>query len=385
MTEQIFGPKVGAGSARAVALEALIRIGQDGAYANLVLGPILERSGLGREDRAFATLLVYGTTRMRRACDALIDRFIAKEPDARTREILRLGAFQIAFGDVPVHAAVGETVSLAPHRSRGFANAVLRRVASTPMTWRSEAERLSYPDWIVERLGVEIGADAVRAVLETMNSPARMTVRDDGYVQDVASQEVVDAVGARPGEVIVDVCAGPGGKATGLSSRGANVLAFDVNETRARLVAENANTTRRQVHVAVADARLLPLAESSADRVLVDAPCSGLGVLRRRADARWRIASQDIDVLADLQRSILDQSARLVRPGGVLVYSVCTLTSQESIEHPVPQGFAPIDPRGDEDLPPLGPHWETYGHGARLLPHRLDSDGMVLLRYRRSV
>jgi 16S rRNA (cytosine967-C5)-methyltransferase len=118
--------------------------------------------------------------------------------------------------------------------------------------------------------------------------------------------------------------------------------------------------------------------------VLVDAPCSGLGVLRRRADARWRIQESDIADLAIIQASILKESARLVRPGGVLVYSVCTLTAEESIDHAVPSGFETVPHEGDGDLPALGEHWEPFGHGARVLPNRVDSDGMIVLRYRRT-
>ena len=126
------------------------RIEADGAYANLVLGAMLERSQLSDMDRRIATELVYGTTRMRRACDAVIDRFITKPPDPATRTLLRLGAYQLEFAGVPPHAAVGETVALAPKRVRGFVNAVLRRASVTDMVWPSEFARLSYPDWIGE-------------------------------------------------------------------------------------------------------------------------------------------------------------------------------------------------------------------------------------------
>lgn len=380
MSEVSSGTKL---TSREVALRALMRIERDGAYANLVLGPILQRSNLRRDDRAFVTMLVYGTTRMKRACDALVDRFIAKEPDLALRQILRLGAFQIAFSDVPAHAAVAETVALAPVRSRGFVNAVLRRVVGSQMVWPDDATRLSYPDWIVQRLSAEMEPTELFTTLETMNRPAPVTVRSDGYVQDISSQEVVVAVGARPGDLVVDLCAGPGGKATGLAARGARVIAIDVNEVRAGLVRTNSLSTGHPLTVVVADALRVPLADSCVDRVLVDAPCSGLGVLRRRADARWRIQPSDLPLLADLQRSILHEASRLVRSGGVLVYSVCTLTAEESIDHGIPDGFEVIDRRGDDDVPAFGGHWEDFGHGVRVLPQRIDSDGMIVVRYRR--
>ena len=116
--------------ARQLALDVLRRIEDEGAFANLALRPALDRSTLSEPDRRFATDLVYGTTRMRRACDALVDRFVTSPPDAKTRRLLRLGAYQLAFGGVADHAAVSETVGLAPKRVRGFVNAVLRKVAA---------------------------------------------------------------------------------------------------------------------------------------------------------------------------------------------------------------------------------------------------------------
>jgi 16S rRNA (cytosine967-C5)-methyltransferase len=125
--------------------------------------------------------------------------------------------------------------------------------------------------------------------------------------------------------------------------------------------------------VVVADATTLPLRPACFDRVLVDAPCSGLGALRRRPDARWRITETDIDELAALQARILRAARALVRPGGTLVYSVCTLTAAESVDQ---------DTFGWEALPPPPAPWRPYGRGARLLPHHADTDGMVLLRWR---
>lgn len=362
--------------ARATAARVLARIEHEGAYANLALRAELERSGLDDRDRAFATELVYGTTRMRRACDALVDRFVLSEPEPAVRTLLRLGAYQLAFAGVPAHAAVSETVALAPARARGFVNAVLRRVQRSPMRWPDDATRLSYPDWIVERLTVELGRQDALATLERMNEAPPVTVRSDGYVQDPASQWVAELVDARPGELVLDACAGPGGKATALAHTGARVVAADLHPARAGLVARNAARLGRHVDVITADATRPPLRASSFDRVLVDAPCSGLGTLRRRPDARWRIQPHDVDQLALIQRQLLDACAQLVAPGGWLVYSVCTLTAAESIDHAAPAGFEVVEPRP-------GPPWRPYGPGARLLPHDADTDGMVVVRYRR--
>lgn len=365
-------------TARSVAYEALRRIDDGGAYANLVLGPMLERSDLSAVDRRFATELVYGTTRMRRACDALVDRFVASPPDRATRTLLRLGAYQLEFAGVPAHAAVGETVGLAPRRVRGFVNAVLRRVASTPMVWPSDVARLSYPDWIADRLGVELGAEDARLAMERMNAAPTVTVRADGYVQDESSQWVAAAVECAAGESVLDACAAPGGKATAMASTGALVTAADLRPARAALIAANAARLGLAVEVVVADAAAPPFEPAAFDAVLVDAPCSGLGALRRRPDARWRLEPEAIGELAALQRRIVTASAELVRPGGRLVYSVCTLTAEESVDHPVPASF-----EVDDRPPPVGV-WRPYGRGWRVLPQDADTDGMVLLRYRRT-
>lgn len=363
-------------TSRSVALECLRRIDHEGAFANLVVPAALARSGLDGRDRAFVSELVYGTTRWRRAADAVIDRFVMTEPDPLVRTVLRMGAYQLLVARVARHAAVSATVDVAPRRARPFVNAVLRRIAVAPEYWSSEAERLSYPDWIFERLTAELGAERAAATLSAMNEPATVTVREDGYVQDRSSQWVAAAVEAGPGDLVLDACAAPGGKATALSATGAAVVAADVADQRARLIAANAARLGVDTMVLVADAAQPPFTPGRFDHVLVDAPCSGLGALRRRPDARWRITEADIADLVALQRRMLDEAVRLVRPGGTLVYSVCTLTAAESIDHPVPHGAAAI-----AAAPPVG-EWEPYGHGWRVLPHEHGTDGMVLLRYR---
>ena len=197
-------------SARRVAYDTLRRIERDGAYANLVLGTMLDRSDLSSADRRFATDLVYGTTRMRRACDVLIDRFVASPPDDATRTLLRLGTYQLAFAGVAPHAAVSETVSLAPRRTRGFVNAVLRKVAAGAdgaIPWPSEFARLSYPEWMGSRLVDELGeavgmtADRVREIqrisLDPLSLDSPVGEEDDSYladfIKDDGAEEPLDA------------------------------------------------------------------------------------------------------------------------------------------------------------------------------------------------
>ena len=367
-------------SARGVALDVLRRIEQDGAYANLVLGPALDASNLSDQDRRFATELVYGSTRMRRRCDAIIDRFASQPPDDQTRSILRLGTYQLTeLGSAP-HAAVSATVDLAPQKTRGFVNAVLRRVADmdpAEMVWPSEAARLSYPEWIADALRADLG-DEADAAMERMNRAPVVTERADGYIQDLSSLWVAYGVEASAGERILDLCAAPGGKATALAGSGAAVVAADRQAHRADLVRENVERLDLAVPVVVADGVRPPFRAATFDAVLLDAPCSGLGALRRRADARWRIEPNDVRELVRLQAQLLTSAAALVAPGGRLVYSVCTLLDAESVNHPTPDGF-----EVDDREPPAG-RWRRHRSGWRILPQDADTDGMVMIRYRRT-
>jgi 16S rRNA (cytosine967-C5)-methyltransferase len=364
--------------ARALALDALVRVDEEAAYANLLLPAMLQRSKLPARDRGFVTELVYGTTRMRRACDWLIDRFVNRELDVGTRNLLRMGAYQLRFLGTPPYAVVSTAVELGG-RARRLVEAVLRRVADSDPEWPDEATRLSYPDWIVERLIEDLGRDDAIAALETMNRAPSVHERADGYVQDLASQWTATYVGAQARERVVDLCAAPGGKATAMAEAGAFVAAGDVRPGRAALVRDNARRLGVEaVATFVGDGRAPPL--RTADRVLVDAPCSGLGVLRRRPDARWRIAPAAVEELAALQRELLSAAADLVRPGGRLVYAVCTLTDEET--KGIDEWLAATRP----DLvaePPAAHPWQPFGRGARLLPQTADTDGMYVLGLQR--
>jgi len=370
-------------SARKAAHDALLRIEHKGAYANLVLDATLRRSGLEERDRRFATQLVYGTTRMRRACDFLVDRFLLRDIDDEVRSLLRMGAYQLHYLSTPSHAAVDATVELASRRTRGFVNAVLRKVAKadTDVVWPSDAVRLSYPDWLFAQLVDDLGeADALLA-LEHMNREPTVHERSDGYIQDPASQWVCDVVDAHAGELVLDACAAPGGKATLLAATGAQVIASDRRVSRAKLVASNAERTNADsLQTLVADGTALPFQPSRFDRVLIDAPCSGLGVLRRRADARWRIDADGLERLARLQTRLLSAGADNVAPGGVLVYSVCTMTKAETLGSAaaIDAGFSPIP------IDTGGSRWRRHGEaGGIVLPHDHDTDGMSVFAWRR--
>jgi 16S rRNA (cytosine967-C5)-methyltransferase len=341
--------------------------------------------------------------------------------------------------DVPAHAAVGETVEVAPRRARPLVNAVLRKVAASGPPWPLPAGddaaaigvRLSYPDWLVESLIATLGRDDALATLVAANEPPPVTLRpnlrrtttndlareleaggaavaasqlgtgalvvrglgDPARVlavaegratpQDDASQAVVAALDPGPGDVVLDVCAAPGGKATAAAERvggDGRVAAADVHAGRLALVGRAAARLGVAIELVVADGRALPAPAGAFDRVLVDAPCTGLGVLRRRPEARWRIGPDDASGRATLQRALVAEAARTVRPSGTLVYSVCTLTPDET---------AGVDEWAEVELPgfvaadPSGPPWRPWGRGALLLPHDAGTDGMFVLRLRR--
>ncbi len=386
-------------AARRLAIDALLRIDDDGAYANLVLPPMLDKSSLEPRDRGLVTELVYGTTRHRRALDFIVDRFLLDEVDSTVRAALRMGAYQLHHLDTPPHAAVSATVGATKGRGKGVVNAVLRKVAreksaldeswdAPGIPWPDDATRLSYPDWVAAQLVADLGERRPLAAMDAMNEAASLHHRDHGYVQDPASRFVADAVDVQPGHRVIDLCAAPGGKATLLAMVGADVVAADLRTNRTRLIArnvatliehaaENGEPVPAPLGVITADATAPPFAPGTFDRVLVDAPCSGLGSLRRRADARWRIDAEAPARLAELQSRIVDAGVDLLVSGGELVYSVCTLTREETTGV-----LDAARARGDVEIldPPSLP-WEREGDLAILLPG--ETDGMALFRLRK--
>jgi 16S rRNA (cytosine967-C5)-methyltransferase len=382
--------------ARRVAIDALLRIDKGGAFANLVLPEILDRSTLPAHDRNFVTELVYGTTRMRRACDHLVDRFLLSDPDPQVRAALRLGAYQLAFLRTPAHAAVAATVGAVRGRGRSVVNAVLRKVADAPVDYPDPQTELSYPDWIFDRLTADLGPERALAALTAMNASRSAATRDDGYVQDRASQLVVDATvdvldATSQHARVVDLCAAPGGKATGVAGAApggterTTVIAADLRPKRVRLIRTNRDRLNLRLPLVVADGVQPPFAPRSVDTVLVDAPCSGLGSLRGRADARWRIDADAPERLARLQTELVLAGLGLLAPGGTLVYSVCTLTTVEGrgvLDAVLAAAPTVIDGDEIEVLDGPGAPWETEGGVSTLLPST-SADAMLLFRLRR--
>ena len=211
----------------------------------------------------------------------------------------------------------------------------------------------------------------------------------DGLVtpQDQASQAVVALLDPQPGDRVLDLAAAPGGKATATAERldhSGLVVACDLHPGRVHVLMRAARRVQSAdlVVPVVADGRHPPVRDAAFDRVLLDAPCTGLGVLRRRPDARWRVQAKDVDALAALQREMLQAAARAVRPGGRLVYSVCTLTRPETIG--IDEWARSALPGFVAQPPPPAP-WRPHGRGRDLCSRRdARSDGMFVLVLDRS-
>jgi 16S rRNA (cytosine967-C5)-methyltransferase len=366
---------VPASPARRAAHAVVVRTLTEGAYADRALHG--EARGLEARDRALAKQLAFGTIQRRLALDHVIGRHARGDLDPPVRAALQLGLFQLLYLDgVPDHAAIGEAVELAkPSPGHRLVNAVLRRVqregAALPedTTPAGAAIAHSHPEWLVRLWWGWLGAEETRALLRADNEPAELALRVNALVdfdlsdvpgrregeaivvegpfdalahpgyaagaftpQSRASQLVARTVDPRPGERVLDLCAAPGGKTTHLAALMGDegeVVAVERHPGRARALRTTAKRMRTTcVTVAVADARAYDGA-AGFDRVLLDPPCSGLGTLRSHPDLRWRASPEAIARLAGEQDELLACARRALRPGGTLVYSVCTLSPQE--------------------------------------------------------
>jgi len=423
-------------TARSVALDVVRRVCDEGAYSNLTLTRTLARSGLDERDTAFATELAYGTLRrlvfIDRALAPLLDRPLDTAPKP-ARAALRVGAYQLRYTRVPPHAAVSETVALADPRHRGFVNAVLRRLADAPSeevlgtTDGDVAARTGLSEWAVRELRRVVGDDEVEEAAAALARPGGVTIRtntcattvdeleraladagaeaargavhpdslvlehgapsrlpgfDRGWfaVQDQASSVVVAALDPQPGERILDVCAAPGGKtihAACLAEPNGLVVGADLSLRRLELIRGNAARLGIRTLVLAQDGRR-PAVREGFDRVLVDAPCSGIGSARRRPELLWRSRRDELSGLARLQVGIATAAAGLLRPGGRLVYSVCTFPRVETDAacDAVLRRAPELEPA--EIAGPDGP-----AERVRLWPHRHGCDAMFVAAFRR--
>jgi 16S rRNA (cytosine967-C5)-methyltransferase len=395
--------------ARRAAYEVLLRVFEQDAYADRAFRSAAE--GLDERERAFAQRLAYGSVQRVRTLDHAIDtlgRRPVRKLDPPVRAALRLGAYQLGYTDTAPHAAANESVELVRRarleRAVPFANAVMRRLSEGigPLLESLPEGPLkeSYPDWIHDVFLRALGEQGALALMRTMNEPLETVVRlvrgeppagaeetdvpgayrvervDEALVvegrvwpQSRGSQLAGLCVGSGEGERVLDLCAAPGGKTGQL--RGA-VTAIEIDPARARELRENLATMGRpDVTVVEADGTALPPELDSFDRALVDAPCSGLGVLSQRPDLRWRATA-----LPELQLALLRSAAERIRPGGTIVYSVCTLNPEEC--------EAVVDASGLRVLP-LGEERPAFVHPSRpefllTLPHVHETSGFFVAR-----
>lgn len=373
---------------RLLAFEVLAEVGLQGAYSNLILPKALSESSLDDKDRAFATELVYGTLRMQGRHDHFItsasDRSL-EQIDPKALIVLRLGTHQLKKMRVPSHAAIYESVELAKKvvgkSTASFVNAILRKMDSLDFEQLSKpnqeyarlALEYSHPEWIVSSYfdSLKNSSDVI-SLLQANNNPAKPTLiawpglatqgelleagalaiasssvaaTFDGNpgdiaairerragVQDLGSQLVVERFfdQFKPNLRWLDLCAGPGGKAAYLSALlkrdGGSLLANEISNERAKLVSQ----VMHHGEVNVCDGRSMPDELGKFDRILLDAPCTGIGALRRRPEVRWRRNLQDLKNLTQLQSELLESATRLLSPGGIIAYVTCSSHQAET-------------------------------------------------------
>jgi len=395
--------------ARRVAYEVLLRVFEQDAYADRVFRQAAK--DLDERERAFAQRLAYGSVQRVRTLDHAIET-LGKRPvrklDPPVRASLRLGAYQLGYTDTALHAAANESVELVRRarleRAVPFTNAVMRRLAAGIADLLDSLPdgplKESYPDWIYDVWTRDLGGDDALAEMRAQNEPLETVVRvvrgdpprgaeptdvpgayrvervDDLAVaegriwpQSRASQLAALVLGSQEGERVLDLCSAPGGKASML--RG-DVTAVELDPNRASELRENLKILARQdVTVVQADATKLPPELTGFNRALVDAPCSGTGVLAQRPDLRWRAKP-----LPELQLELLRAAAERVKPGGTVVYSVCAINVDEN--------EAIVDASG-LNVVPLTDEWPQYAHPSRpefllTLPHVHRTSGFFIAR-----
>lgn len=433
---------------RVVAVNVLEAVESRGAFSNIALDAEIRRRRLSPRDAALATELVYGVLKNRVFLDQVLDHWLKKPVAKLRpfgRAALRVGAYQLVFLDrVPAHAAISETVELVKRRAGwmvGVTNAVLRRVSERRDALRAELDvpvsdaesfgrRFGLPaalaESLIERFGLGEAIEYARAVQEpppvtlrvrrpsergsilealratgvsaepTGLSPAGIAVRGGGtrppnlppvlageaVVQDEGSQLAGFFAAPRAGWRVLDLCAGRGGKSFHLADQMGDqgrVLATDIHP--GKLERLEAGARRLGIHsVEVSRAQ----AAGAFDLVLLDSPCTGSGSIRRHPELRWKITPERLHELSRTQRSLLKRAADLVRPGGLLVYVVCSELPQEGPRQVA--WFLDSHPDFERTEPPEGLDWTPLldPSGDLLLhPHRHDTDGFFAARLRR--
>lgn len=384
-------------SARSAAIAVVDRVLRTGAYSNV----LVRRTEIDpARDHGYFQRLVYSTLRYLPGIDSTIARAAERSIESIDRpvlDVLRIGTADLLVLGTEPHAAVNEAVEASPRparRATPFINAVLRRIAREGADITAELED-AYPAEVIDAVIRDLGDTRGTAFLRSANEPAPIGLRfrpssgatgsryaergedvaalEAGGAVDIidpASTAVVDALAVRPGERVLDLAAAPGGKTRALADAvgpGGLVVATDVHERRLDR-ARRRSAGLERIRWTRADARRPPFEPSSFDRVLLDAPCTGMGTLRRRPEIRHRFEAEAPSRYGVLQRELLAAAMPLVRPGGRLVYSVCTPFAAETTEVVAGLGFT---------------HPETvtapaHGDGVLLGPDTTGTDGMFI-------
>lgn len=422
--------------ARMTVYRVLYRVLEEGSYLHLALKEQLERDRLNARDRAFATQLIHLVLTHRARLDyALAPYLVGKRVKGDARTLMRMGACQIMLMRLPHRAAVDSTVELCRELRKnsygGFMNGVLRNLVRGLDDIAYPEDPLGYltiywsiPEFVAKMWLQRYGVAGALSLAESLAKPrgicvcawdqaefmefagkhgleyvrgrvspyafylrGRSALDADRLIMGEAAQMAALAMDVQPGERVLDACAAPGGKTVIMAEAGGDVTALELHENRknmmeVRLAARN--TPR--VTCLTGDAALYrPEWEQTFDRVLVDAPCSGLGTLAQKPDIKWRLAPEDLTALADLQLAILTACGHYVKTGGTLVYSTCTLSEQEN--DGVVRAFLAERPEFDlDDLSPYFPERmeEAAKRGfVELRPDLEGTEGFFIARMRR--
>ncbi len=362
-------------------LRALLEWEKGKYFSDEILHTSLEKHPLSPLDRAFFMELFFGALRNLSQLDFLTGQLREGRVDPQARAILRMGLYEIFHMRTAAHAAVNESVALGGP-ARGLINAILRRalrekpLLEAALAKASPSIQTSHPEFLISRWEAQFGAEATRLLCAWNNEPAEVHVRANTlrvtvgellrsspdaspspthplaikakrlppswialglcYVQDPSTLLSCDLLDPQPGETVLDACAAPGGKTTYLAQLMQNrgrLVACDLYESRVDRLRENLNRLGVTIATALQHDCMQagpPLEAASFDRILVDAPCSNTGVIRRRVDVRWRLTDEDFLRMPAQQFALLRRTATLLKPGGTLVYSTCSLEPEEN-------------------------------------------------------
>jgi 16S rRNA (cytosine967-C5)-methyltransferase len=314
-------------TARTLAFDILRRV-ESGSWASELL--LAHSADADSRDAGLASEIVFGVLRYRAQLDFLIEHYAGRRQklDAEVRIALRMALYQLRYLErIPPHAAVTDAVDLVKRARKrsaaGFVNAILRQVDRDPVAWPNRAVELSCPEWLLARwegrYGVDAAAGIARAALAEPEKHTRGT-----RMQDIGAQSVVPLLELAAGQSFLDLCAAPGNKTAQALESGVHAVACDLHYHRlARMKSLTPN-------LVVLDAtQPLPFARRF-DRILLDAPCSGTGTLGRNPEIKWRLTPADLDDLHARQTTLLVRAREALAPGGLLVYSTCSLEPEEN-------------------------------------------------------